>query len=305
MRDGFRMSVQPLSLKKRVKYSLEYAGVRFLALLLRSFSRTRNLWAGRKIGRLINRMMGSRKEIARSNILASISEISVRQTDDIIRKCWENLGAGVAEFVKLPGMTRDEVFSFSEIEGLEHLKKSYAEGKGALIVTAHYGAWEMGAKIWPFSGFRTAVVARRVKNPFVNEFVTKIRSCEGVRVIPARDAVRESIKWLKNGNLLAVLIDHRVTEGGLKIPFFGRNAFTTTLPAILALRYGVPVHPVHCWREEDRVKVHVAPPLDLSDLSVNELDIIQATKRMNAVVESWVRERPEAWLWIHNRWKGA
>jgi KDO2-lipid IV(A) lauroyltransferase len=170
-------------------------------------------------------------------------------------------------------------------------------------VTGHFGAWELGARFWPAQGFRTAVVARRIKNPLVDAWVTGIRSSGGVRVIPAREAVRESVRWLKQGNLLGILIDHRVTEGGLKIDFFGRPAFTTALPAILALRYGVPVHPVHSWREKDKVKVHIAPAMDFSDLKSRDESITEAVSRMNKVVESWVRERPEAWLWIHNRWK--
>ena len=172
-----------------------------------------------------------------------------------------------------------------------------------MIVTAHYGAWEVGSKFWPSCGFETAVVARRVKNPLVDHFVTVIRSAHGVRVIHARDAVRQAIRWLKDGRLLAILIDHRVTEGGLMVPFFGRPASTTSLPAILALRYSIPVHMVRCWRQNAKVKIHIDPAIDFSDLSQNEEGILEATKRMSAVVEGWVRERPKDWLWIHNRWK--
>ncbi len=290
-------------ISKRIQYAVEYTGVRLLAGFLCLLPRREALEAGRAVGRILGRLMVSRGELARKNILNSLPGISQAQADLLVKQCWENLGAGAAEFVTTPGMSREEIFSFSEMDGIERLRKSYAEGKGVLMVTAHYGAWELGAKVWPMSGFKTAVVARRVKNPLVNRFVTRIRCCEGVRVLLAHDAVRESIRWLKQGNLLAVLIDHRVTEGGLKIPFFGRPAATTSMPAILALRYGIPVHMVHSWREGDRVKIHIAPPLDLSDLTASEADIAQATRRMNAVVEAWVRERPEAWLWIHNRWK--
>lgn len=288
---------------KRIKHIAEYVAVRLIAGALSLLPRSRALVAGRYIGRLISRLMVSRSALARKNILASFPGIKKEEVNIIVNKCWENLGAGVGEFIKLPGMSKEEVFSFAKIEGIQHLQKSYKAGKGVLIVTAHYGAWELGAKVWPFSGFQTAVIARRTKNPWVNDLVTRIRSCEGMKVILSRDAVRESLRWLKQGNLLAVLIDHNVTEGGLKIPFFGRPAYTTSLPAILALRYGIPVHPVYCWREGDLAKIHIAPGLDFSDLTSNEADISEATLRMNAVVESWIRERPECWLWIHNRWK--
>ncbi len=294
---------QPVKFSKKIKHILEYAGLRAAAALILLMPRRQALGFGRFIGRIMNILMPSRRVIARNNILASLPGVTVNEADGLIQKCWENLGEGAAEFIKLPQLSREELFSFTQIEGLEYLQKSYGEGKGALIVTAHYGVWELGAKVWPMCGFKTAVVARRVKNPWVNDFVTGIRECGGVKVLLSRDAVRESVRWLKQGGALAVLVDHRVAEGGLSVPFFGRPALTTGLPALLALRYKVPVHPAHCWRENGKVKVHVAQKMDFDGLEANERDIAAATLRMNEVVENWVRKRPEAWLWIHNRWK--
>ncbi len=293
----------PVKLSKQIQHLAEYIALRFVAAWLSLLPYTQALWIGRAIGRLIGLLLASRDLIAKNNILASLPEISEKEADRIVIECWKNLGEGAAEFVKLPSLSKEEILAVTDFEGIEPLRQSYATGKGVLMITAHYGAWELGAKFWPFSGFETAVVARLVKNPWVNDFVTKIRACEGVKVILSRDAVRETVRWLKHGKLLALLIDHRVTEGSLKIPFFGRPASTTALPAILALRYGVPVHMVHSWRENGRVKIHVSPALDFSGLKATESDIAEATLRMNAVVENWIRERPSAWLWIHNRWK--
>ncbi len=197
----------------------------------------------------------------------------------------------------------DELSSLTDSTGLEFVRQSYKKGKGVLIFTAHYGVWELGGKFWPESGFKTAVVARRIKNPYVNELVTHIREGSGAKVILARDAVRESIRWLKEGGLLAVLIDHRVTAGGLAIPFFGKPAYTTSLPAILALRYDIPIHPAYCIRDGKKFKVQIDPAMDFSDLKPTEEGIQEATLRMNKVVEGWIRQHPQAWLWIHDRWK--
>ncbi len=296
-------SPPPVKPSKRLKHLVEYAALRMVSAVITLLPRAQAAAAGRSIGRIIHFLMGSRAQIGKKNLLDSFPGMDVKQADTLIKKCWENLGESAAEFIKMPDFGKDDIFAASDIEGMEYLRQSYQAGKGALIITAHYGCWELGAKVWPLSGFNTAVVARRVKNPWVNAWVTKIRSCQGVRVILARDAARESIRWLKGGNLLAVLIDHRVADGGLQVPFFGRPAWTTGLPALLALRYKVPVHMVRAWREGDRVQVRVEPALDFAGLGTSEADIIEATLRMNRVVERWVRERPEAWLWIHNRWK--
>lgn len=294
-----------LSISKKIKYRAEYTAVRAIAALLKLLPRKQALEVGKKLGWALFKIMGSRHRIACDNILRCFPEKSEKEASTIVRQCWENLGRGAAEFVQMPKMSRAQLESFVEFSGLEHIQNSSRQGKGVLVLTGHYGAWELGAKFWPYTGLEMAVVARKVKNPMVNDWVTKIRTTDGVKVIFSRNAVRESIQWLKQGRALSVLIDHRVTEGGLMVPFFGRPAFTSSFPAILALRYSIPVHPAHCWREGEKVIIQIAPALDFQGLTACEEHILEATQRMNAVVEEWVRRRPEHWLWIHNRWKDA
>lgn len=293
----------PIPLFRRLKYIVEYALLRLFTLPLALLPRRAALNLGGFIGFLLYKALYSRLKLAADNLRKSFPSMSETQVRLTIRKCWENLGGLAAEFVRLPAMTDHEIETLAEAHGLEQIRKSYAEGKGVIILTGHYGLWELGAKFWPWSGFNIAVVARRIKNPFVNEYINRVRSSHGARVILSRDAVRESIRWLKAGNAVAVLIDHRVAEGSLNVPFLGRPAATTALPALLALKYNVPVHPARCWRENGKVFIRVEPAMDFSDLGKAESDIAEATLRMTRVVETWIRERPEAWMWIHNRWK--
>lgn len=288
---------------RRLRYVFEYVSLRFLMWILSVLPYRTSLLAGRKIGRIAGILVRSRYKIAQKNLLESFPGISNEKVDEIIGGCWENLGRGVTEFSKIPKISKDKFFSLSIIDGLEHVQESLKAGRGLLLVTAHYGSWELAAQILPFSGFRAAVVARRVKNPFVNDFVNRVRSTNGIQVILARNAVRESIRWLKEGNILIMLTDHRIIEGGLQVPFFGRNASTTSLPAILALRYSVPVHAVYCEREGEKIVVRFDSKIDFSDLTQKEEDIYEATLRISQLLESRIKEHPEMWLWIHNRWK--
>lgn len=288
---------------RHIKYWVEYIFLRLLSGILSILPRSQALNLGRKIGWLVHKLLYKRAGIARKNLRESFPGISDEKIHNIIQGCWENLGAGVGEFVQMPGMSAKDLEGCTTCDGLEYIQKSYAKGKGTLLVTAHYGAWELGFKFWPWKKIKTAAIARRVKNPLVDDWATKIRTADGVKVIVSRNGVREAIRWLKEGNQLAVLIDHRVTEGGLQVPFFGRPASTTSLPGILALRYKIPVHLFRCWREGNKVRFQIYPAMDFSDLPQNEAGIEQATLRMSRVVEEWVRERPQDWLWIHNRWK--
>lgn len=293
------------SFQREIKYRLEYFFLCLILGILKLLPHRSALAFGKNAGRIIHRLLPSRAAIARKNLLDSFPGITEEKIQSIIRGCWENLGQGVAEFVKMPRFSDEEIKSLVETDGFEEVQKSYAAGKGVVFLTAHYGSWEWGPRLFLSKGMRMAVVARKVKNPYVNDMVTRIRSANGARVIFAREAVRGSIRWLKDGGLLAILIDHRITEGGMQVPFLGRAAHTTSLPAILALRYSMPVLPSHCWRDEGsgKIKFNFGAPMDFSDLGQSQEDIFEATLRMNCEVEKWVKERPEQWLWIHNRWK--
>ncbi len=303
LQQNLRLAQSSLSPSKKFRYLLEYSFVRSFIFLLQVLPLSFARWFGGILGCLLYLLLPSRFKIAKKNLIASFPKISEKETQSIVRGCWKNLGRGLAEFAQMNQTSAPELLSRFDEDGLDLLRQSYAQGKGVLVVTAHYGIWEIGSKFWPSSGFQMAVVARRIKNPYVNDLITSIRCGSGSQVIVARDAVRESIRWLKKGGMLAILMDHRISEGGLKVPFFGRDAYTTSLPALLALRYKVPVHMAYCIMEGDKFKLQVTPAIDFSDLEPNEQGIYNATLRMNRGIEEWVKPRPELWLWIHDRWK--
>lgn len=296
--------IRKISFKDRLQYRLEYLLLRplveFFSLLPRHFGLT----VGKIVGRLLGTILFSRTHIAQGNLRASLPELCQEGIHKIAQGCWENFGMNLVEFSKIRQMSKEDFFSFVTVKGLDYLENSYREGRGAIVLTAHYGSWELAAQLFPFSGFRTAAIARRIKNPYVNDFVNRVRQTNGSQILLARNAFRESVRYLKNGKLLAMLIDQKIIEGGIQAPFLGRPAYTTSLPAILAFRYSVPIHPTHCWREGEKIVVHIAPPMDFSDLFQKENKIYEATLRMNRVIEDWVKERPEMWFWVHNRWKG-
>ena len=292
-----------LPLARRIKYVLEYIPLRMLVWLLSVLPYKTSLFIGASLGRITGRVIRKRYDIAKKNISGAFPTLSDARIDEIIMGCWENIGAGIVDFAKIQVISKDYFFRQVDITGLENLQKAHKEGRGVVIVTAHYGSWELAAQALPFSGFNAAVIARRVKNPYVNDLVNGIRAKNGNNVILARNGVRESIRWLKSGNVLVILIDHRITDGGMQIPFLGKNAYATSLPAILGIRYNVPVLPAKCVRTAGKLSVSFGEVYDFSGLTQNEGDIYKATLQTNETLEGWIKERPEQWLWIHNRWK--
>jgi KDO2-lipid IV(A) lauroyltransferase len=217
--------------------------------------------------------------------------------------CWQNLGQLAAEIANLPSLTKEKFFSIVDMKGIEHVQDSYAKGKGLLMICGHYGPWEFYLQSFALSGIPIEIVARRIKNPYVDALVTHYRTIHGTQIILSKNAARNTLRALKEGKMVGILIDHNVREGGLRIPFLGRMANTTSLPAILALRLGVPVHFIRGWREGEKIKSEILPAMNFAGVPNNPEGIEKVTQMMCKVFEDWIREKPENWFWIHNRWK--
>lgn len=296
-----------LRYSKRIRYALEFVPILLLEGFLRVLGYPRALRFGAALGRGLGRILSSRQKVARENILHALGPIQAQRVQEIIQGCWQSLGLTAVELVYRFKIGKEDYFKQVQVENFEELQAAQKLGKGVLILTGHFGAWEFGAPTFPFLNSPTSFVARRIKNPHVNAWVNRRRCAFGNKVILARDAVRQSIQHLKQGRNVILLIDHRVTQGGLKLPFLGRQAYTSSLPAVLALRYKVPVFSMQILRlppgSLHRVKITFEKVDGLADLKPNEEGIFKASLIFNSIFEAWVRRYPQQWLWIHNRWK--
>ncbi len=258
---------------------------------------------GRFLGRMAGRVLKKRTQLAQKNMRLAFPSASDEQVQVWSQQCWESLGMALSEFAKAYGMSEKDYFDWVDVQGTEHLQKAYAKKKGVILFTAHYTNWELILPYMPLTGMPLAVVARRMKNPFVNDLVTRMRSRLNVQVLMHKNAVRESMKWLKKGNVLGLLIDQRITDGGVSVPFLGKAAHTTIMPALLALRMNVPVVPVFSLRVGKQIRVRFCEEMDFSKYEANEADMVKATRDMTQKMEEWIQENPAYWLWIHDRWK--
>jgi len=293
----------PIKASRRILFFLEYGLVLGLYGFFLVLPRQVGPAIGRRFGRVVGWLAGSRSRLAEDNMRRAFPCEPLSRLRQWVGECWENLGAAAWEFASLSLFTADDYLDYVKVEGLEHVRNAFRQKKGVVFFTPHFTNWELTPHFVTLLCCPMAVIARRIKNPFVDAFINRTRSHLGVRVIYHREAVRESIRWLKQGKALGLLFDQRITEGGVKVDFFGRPAHTTSLPALLAIRLGSPLLPVHCWRDGGKICLRVDTPVDVSDIAPDQEGLVRLTARMTAIVEDWIRERPPMWLWIHNRWK--
>ncbi len=287
----------------RLRFFLEYLSLRGLHSLLGRLPAFPGRAVGRALGRVVGGVARKRTRVASENLALAFPEESAAQIRAWTRGVWSDLGAGIWEFARLGRLTAEEFKQEVRVIGGEHLRAAHAQGKGVVLFTGHLGNWEYASRAASLTGVPVSAIARRMKNPFVNDWITAERRRLGVNVLMHKNAVRESFRRLSSGEVIGLLFDQRITAGGLQVPFFGRPAHTTGLPAILALRLGCPVVPLRSWREKGRLTVEMEPPLPIEPGPSTPERVNAVTRQMTAVLERWVRERPTQWLWIHNRWK--
>ncbi len=277
-------------------------------LLLKAFldffaSRTpeaRVKW-GRLLGRVWYRLDGKHRRQAEENI-ARAFEVGRSDAAAIARKNFEHIGLNAVEFAAFDRI--EDLAANVRLEGLEHLNRAVAGGKGVFILSGHYGNWELGAVIISRVVPLTAVV-RPMKNPLSDELINGRRRMGGLRVIGHRNSTRPILKKIGEGEAVGILLDQNTSHHeAVFVPFLGRPASVNSGLAILAAKTGAPVLPVTMVREEDlRHRVTIGPPIELVRKTDRREERGVNTARFTAVLEAHVRACPEQWFWVHNRWK--
>jgi KDO2-lipid IV(A) lauroyltransferase len=261
---------------------------------------------GEFLGILLFYLWRSRRNIAIENLRKSIAShaISVSETPEkIIRDTFRNLGRSLSEIIKIYYGAGRKIIESVEIEGTENVYKAKSKGRGILFITAHCGNWELmvtaSAKLLPSSG-----IARKIKNPYINKFIERVRQRYGTSVIYKKGALKAVMKVLKNNESVGILMDQAVlSDEGYVIDFLGRGAWTTKMPALIARKTGAVVLPAFIHRTEKGHKLKIYPAVELSDIADKEKAVIEDTKKFSGYIEEYIKEHPSEWLWIHRRWK--
>ena len=248
------------------------------------------------------------RRIARESLgIAFGEEKSSREIDEIIRRCFENLGYGMIEmlyFMSHPQLT-DRMVRW---EGKEHLDNALARGHGVIAVTAHFGNFPLMMLCCARQGCKTASIIRRARDEALEKYLFRRRSECGVRTVyavPRRECVMNVLKALSNGEVLFIPLDQNFGgDGGVFVDFFGQKAATATGPVVFARRAKAPIVPMFIVREKDGAHtIMVEQALDLQERSDGEEAVTINIARLTNLIERYIRRYPHEWGWMHRRWK--
>lgn len=263
---------------------------------------------GRILGLAAYHLDRRHRRVALQNLELAFPDMAIRDREALALRSFQNV---VTTFLEVPRLGRapfDEILSRVRPEGAEHFLSALEEGKGVLILTGHFGNWELMALYTGMRGLRVAFVARALDNRFFDRWMTRIRSRCGNRVIPKRGALLQVLRLLRRGWAVGFLMDQRVTgREGVFVDFFSRPAGSSAALALLACRYGAPVLPVYVLRDPSGVGHRLCVEPKISVVRTGDLarDIVENTKRFQNVLERIIRQHPDQWFWLHRRWRGS
>lgn len=291
---------RPVTLLHRVEYALAIAlGAGFRLIGVDASSAI----AGR-VMRAIGPMIGPISDRGRANLRLAYPQWSTQEVESTLRDIWENLGRTAAEFSHLEKFDPDQGGRVTLI-GREIFDAVIAGGKPAVFVSGHFANWEVIPRTMHAAGVDYCFVYRAANNPLVDGLIIARRG--GVmsrRQIPkGKRGGRDMIDALRNGVSVAMLVDQKLTSGGIPSPLFGRPAMTAPAAARLALKYGAPVIPVSIERLFGaHFRLTVSAPLAFMPTGDMNADVQTLTDRINLEIESMIRKAPGQWLWLHRRW---
>lgn len=289
------------AIRRYLRWPLEaagfYLGLGLIALL--------PVDAASNLGGWLLRTVGPRTGLSRRayrNLRVAFPDKEQAELDRIVAGMWDNLGRTAAEYAHLKTIS-DPNSGRVELLGMEHVQPCIEGRKPAILVSAHFANWEVLHLMTAPLFEKCTTIVRETNNPYVQRLLEKRRGVRGGQRVPkGTTGARASLDTLKHNGFVAMLVDQRMSEG-ISVPFFGHPAMSPSAASQMALRFDALLLPTRLERTGPaRFRLTFTEPLPLPREGSRNDRVVRMTTELNRILEGWIRERPEQWLWLHRRW---
>jgi tetraacyldisaccharide 4'-kinase len=285
---------------------IEYVAYRLVVRFVASRSEESLFRWGSRLGRFASRVLRGRDRLAMRNLRATFPERSARELRKTLDECWQHFGRELLLYVQMQKMSLEEVAARCLFVNAHHLDDAIARGKGTILISAHWGGWEVAGLALMGLVQNVRTVARPLDNELLERDLQQLRARTGAAVVDRRRAARVLLRSLAENAVVVLLPDQAVQpREGILSPFLGRPAWTTPAPAKMALRADSTIVFGFCIPDGRRHRIEFVESIRASDFAPGENDAEMLTTKINDVISRRIRERPELWLWMHDRWKGT
>ncbi len=292
--------------KKQIKNTLIYIGVLLSIHFLRLFNRKTSISIMRYVGRMAFMFAYHERENAIKHLtMAYGDEQTHAEITDQAKKVFLNLAACAADAVRLPLLVADgSMDTIVDAKNFHIFQNSIAKGKGVILMTGHYGNWEVMGTWLVRKGINLKVVAKPAYDPRLDKLIVDYRNQAGYANTARGNAVKAVVDSLLKGDVYGLLFDLDTKVKGVFVNFFGKPAHTATIPVVLSKKIGSPIMPMFIRMKKDfRYEIMCFDALELVNTGNEEADIVTNTQICSDFYEMIIRRYPEQWIWMHRRWK--
>ena len=284
----------------RVLYGL----IKVLGVLVKSISRKKSTIIAYVIGDILYKVLKIRRPLVEKNLALTFPEKKISEINAIARQVYRNLADNMIEVLRLPMIkTAEDAARLLDVDAGTVFAKTIDRKRGGVLVSAHFGNWELLAFCSGLQVHPLTIVVKKLKNHAIDKQINMLRTMRGNRIVYVDHALREGLRSIRKGGLLTILGDQSDLVGSFFIEFLGRRTTVFLGPAYFALKAGVPLFVAMCRRTDGgRYKVDIEE-IDLTGLGTAKTDAEELVRRYTKVIERFIYRYPSEWLWLHNRWK--
>lgn len=288
---------------------LIYLGVRLVFVVLQLFPLEWNLHTARVLARCWRWIMPRHYRRAKDHIRGAFGDgMPPQEVDRIARECLECAVMFTIEAVCLPRLINPRSWPrYVQLANLEEMVSVLLSGRGAVLVTGHYGSFELAGHLLACLGFDVIAVMRPLDNKHLNDYIVRSRRTHGLRLLDKRGAAAEAEQSLDDGFLVGFIGDQDAGSKGMFVDFFGRPASTYKSIGLLAMSKEIPIIVGYARRlgHSARYEVGVKRIIRPEEWSTQPDPLRWLTQEYTSAIEAFVRDAPEQYLWIHRRWKSS
>jgi KDO2-lipid IV(A) lauroyltransferase len=288
---------------------LQYMLVRTAFALMQAFSIKRNLRTARIAARIWPWLMPRHLERAKTHLSASLGgEYAPERLAKMAERSLESVAMFAVEAVCLPRLINRFTWGkYIELKNLEGAVQRIVDGRGVILVSGHYGSFEVMGHLLAGLGYDAAAVMRPLDNVYLNRFIVRSRKMHGLALLDKKGATSQAEELLRRGALLGFIADQDAGRKGVFVDFFGRPASTYKSIGLLAMATGSPIVVGYARRlgSVARYEVGVQRIIDAKEWEAQEQPLEWITQAYTAAIEEFVRRDPDQYLWIHRRWKSV
>ncbi len=289
------------------KYRIEYLFFLFFGKLLSLFGVKSIKYSSKVLTFVFYHIVGIRKKIVFKNLTLAFPELTKKEIKKLAYNNYKSLAISFLEIFNFPSLSKNDVKSLLSAKGFDLVNEKLKEEKGLILLTGHFGNWELGALASGIHiGKKINVLVKKQHNPYVYKWLKKMRERFGNKEVELGASVRELFKAIKNKEIIGVVGDQRGPKEGIKVSFFNIETPTYIGTAAIALKTKCPVLVLLCARLENGTYEYITKEIEYQKFRGSKEDI---TKQFNQeymkILEEAIRKHPEQWFWMHNIWKHA